>query len=74
MDTNLKGQYQTLTERVVVEKAEKTRRKADRKRRLPLHTIYRARDLAILEAHGWKVHTFIPGSYGAPRTWLMTPA
>lgn len=74
MDTNLKGQYKSLTERVVVEKAEKTRRRALRKGRVPLHTIYRTRDLAILEAHGWVVHTFTPVSYGAPRTWLMTPA
>lgn len=74
MDTNLKGQYKSLTERVVVEKAEKTRLKAHRKGRVALHTIHRARDLAILEDHGWRVHTFTPVSYGAPRTWLMTPA
>lgn len=62
-----------LSDRLTLERAAKFRAKRERRGRVPLLKVYSAREVELLLAHGWQVHTFTPVSYGAPRTWLLEP-
>lgn len=73
MDTNTKPRL-GLFQRAVLEDAEKKQRKAAKRGQAPMVKVYRAKHVALLESHGWRVHTHVPVSYGAPQTWVMTTA
>ena len=71
MDTNT-APKPTFLQKVVLDKASKAQAKAAKRGVHPFYKTYSRKDLALLEAHGWKVHSHTPPSYGAPESWLLT--
>lgn len=71
MDTNTAPKL-TLMQRATLAKAEKVQAKAKKKGLPVFHKVYWVREMALLQTHGWTVHTHTPVSYGAPESWLMT--
>ena len=62
----------TFLQKAVLDKAAKKLRKATKRGVPAFIKVYPKKDLALLEAHGWKVHSHTPPSYGAPESWLLT--
>lgn len=64
----------TIWQQATLTMAKKAHYKALRHGRVPMHKVYSARDVALLEAHGWRVHTHTQPSYVAKESWVLTPA
>lgn len=59
-------------DRAMLEDAQKKIIKAQKRGVAPMMRVYRARQVALLETHGWRVFSHTPVSYGAAESWTMT--